>query len=734
MVVLMLTVAVLAAAPGRARGATCAGVTDGVAQASPAPGKPCWVEVLPYPFGNEGEPVIQPDVAPCKPPENNAPPCHLRVTSMAFRAWNRGLAAVRFLSGGALTGGTSAFGLWIYNGVRWFPDPTFPGGGTCPGDTVLWAGKLDYWLIGGTGEWSTLCRFDGDAQTWQPVRIPSTTVTRTTTTFGLLNQRLSGNITAGSCTAWDSCWFFGTYGTMLRWNGTSLQDVSPDPAPVTTAFSLPSRRPFLTGFLDASAARTADGTAVALAGGTSEGFRGQPNLQLFGGLARQPGGAPPPQLWGVRRGAWSGLAWTPATAGLPDDPFRSDVVAVDVEASGRGWVAANPSIRARSQASEPLSGVGPSPLMPVRESGADAGCTGPAADAFGRGGGDVLHDGFAWSELATFPGADRVIAGGMVKPNTDAGPPSLNRDGAPEAVVVEASCDGTARVTRFAAADPTAPDPKPLVAATRDRPTLAVAAPAGNRAWAATDGGILKTPGGIQSVYQTPHLYQYTDGQAPTAPAGDDNESRPIPIQEDPPIIVFVPDPPPPPAAPTKQVRSRTKALPPAIFKITSTVRNNTLVVSFRVRRSVMIGIAAERNGVVVATTGLRRFGPGTGRLELKLDPRRWPTKITFLSDAPTVTLKRPKSLLTKTTVLTATASAIKGRRIASVSFEYTRDGRTEWTQIAVDEKPPFSTKFDTRTVPNARYRFRAIAIDSAKQSAISPDVPAVTIRNRSAT
>ena len=66
--------------------------------AGPSPGSPCWVDVNPYPFGSEGIPVetsAQP-AQTCSQAFKGEPPgsqCALTVTSMAFRAWNRGLAA-----------------------------------------------------------------------------------------------------------------------------------------------------------------------------------------------------------------------------------------------------------------------------------------------------------------------------------------------------------------------------------------------------------------------------------------------------------------------------------------------------------------------------------------------------------------------------------------------------------------------------------------------------------------
>src|SRR5450432_2337576 len=57
----------------------------------PTPGDSCWTDVQPYPFGSGGGPV-QPSSNPiCVGLRNPGETCYLTVTSLAFRAWNRGL-------------------------------------------------------------------------------------------------------------------------------------------------------------------------------------------------------------------------------------------------------------------------------------------------------------------------------------------------------------------------------------------------------------------------------------------------------------------------------------------------------------------------------------------------------------------------------------------------------------------------------------------------------------------
>ena len=118
-------------------------VVDGGAH--PSEGQSCWEEV-PYPFISEGEEAnrpSQPSRYECILARGNHESCYLTVTSMAFRAWNRGIAVTE------QEGLTSTPPeIWLYNG-EWRRDGTFSAQSkNCTGNTVLWAGKLDYWLVG----------------------------------------------------------------------------------------------------------------------------------------------------------------------------------------------------------------------------------------------------------------------------------------------------------------------------------------------------------------------------------------------------------------------------------------------------------------------------------------------------------------------------------------------------------------------------------------------------------
>src|SRR5262249_4643903 len=347
----------------------CARTVGGARQQAPAARRPCWTDVQPYPFGADGSPV---DVSSegCR---NRPSSCAvLNVTSLAFRAWNRGLAATAT----NVPGASNPLGVWLYNGSRWFPDPTFPGSRACPGNTVLWAGKLDYWLIGTpTGNWVNLCRFDGSQFVWEPLPLPAATVARGKALDKSVFNSNAGTtgITSGTCLAWDDCWFFGTYGTVVHWDGVALTDESP-------AVTL---KPWLgTEFTSATLQAGAGGTAFGAAVGSSN----LGSARTGKALATQPDGAPPPQLFTFDGSSWAPTALSHPTALQPSDPFRTDLVGVSLLPGDHGWAAGNPAGR-RAGAFAPfgrtvVTSAEPSPLVPVTSRGDDPGCGGPPASRF----------------------------------------------------------------------------------------------------------------------------------------------------------------------------------------------------------------------------------------------------------------------------------------------------------------------------------------------------------------
>ena len=668
--------AVLAFAPASARAQAaprCALTTDATQPATATPGHACWTDVEPYPFGDDGGPVDT-SVTRCKPhppADDSSASCYLRVTSMAFRAYNRGLAATKSKSG------ATAYGVWLFNGKRWYPDPTFPGSATCPGDTVIWAGKLDYWLVGPSwenaaagGTWPRICRYDGSTFTWQPLDVPSATKNHFRKTLSNSLTSAAGALRTGTCFAWDNCWFFGDYGATVRWDGNALTDASPslDLAPqlgaAFTAAASGSNSSGVFGLAVTAAFGGPDGSPIDSV--TQRGDSRRPGrltrpAEVATPASGEEAPAPPdedepaPQAYTSRGRQFSPVSYAPPSVARPDDPQRTDLIALAFDSSGRGWSAGIPTgwrFTNSDQTLPPTSnrdpGQEPSPLLAISPRSGSRGCPGPATDRFtmsppAGNGGPTGTAAYLWTSLSVFPGSGDALAGGLLRPADGAGNDF-------EPLLVRASCSGTVAETRFRVPDPTwtGAGPAPLAPADPKGRVASVAANAENEAWAATTGGQLSGPdgqGGLTTYDQRPHVYHWTDGATPTAPAGDDVESRPQVVVEDPPIIVEEPPPaepeplpaPPPVVQPTPPAATP-KPLPAAVYAVHSAKQLRKtkdgkfiLYLTFRVRRPVTIGVEALRRGKVVARSGLHHFSGTHGRLALKLDRKHWPTKIRWV-------------------------------------------------------------------------------------------------------
>jgi hypothetical protein len=610
----------LSAAPSAAASPLqCAPTADSSTPAAPSPGKPCWIDMTPYPFGIDGGPVdtTTRDCAPPFPPGRNYNgdgPCYRTVTSIAFRAWNRGLAAVD----------RSPFGVWLFNGTRWFPDPTFPGPSVCSGNKVLWAGKLDYWLIG-----SNVCRFDGTAFQWEPLALPPAALAHAP-----INPDTGLpwpiTVTSGACFSWDNCWFFANYGVVVHWDGQVLRDAS---------LGL-GATPWLQGRFTAAVARTdTSGNPFAFAvAGTDTGTGQTPAL-----LPPQPDGSSPPQLFDSQGGAFSPLTFSPPTLPQPGDPYRTDLVAVDFGAQG-GWVAGNPAGVAIGTRPGPRTSTAtqPAPLSRLAADGAAAPCAGYDASTFPftPANAATLNSGYLWSTISLIPGTGSALIGGRYFSGSR-GSNANSNNGLGEPTIVTASCGQPPTTTRFVVPDPLSADPAHAQSIPADLTgsTTTVAANAVNDAWATTGSGTLALNNGQGgTANQRPHLYRLTDGQPPLAPAGDDREPRPSLFTLDPPVYV---EPPPtyvtPPSTTTQTVKpSKPKRLKPAVYAVRSKVtraRNGTVTlhISFRIRRPVTLGVEALHDHRVVSSSGLRPFRGSHGELSLTLKLNPWPNQIRFV-------------------------------------------------------------------------------------------------------
>jgi hypothetical protein len=526
--------------------------------------------------------------------------CYLPVQAMAFRSWNRGLALMSDTV-------SSPYGVWTYNGTEWAPNPSFPGSSTCQGNTILWAGKLDYWVIGyqtgangGLGpQWPALCRYDGADFVWQTLPIPAAALASAPIS-GITSQ---GAITSGACFAWNNCWFFGTGGVELHWDGTALATVS----------SGLGASPWLGGDYQAATVGT-DSAGDQFGVAVSRAATGVPLVSL----PSQPDGAAPPQVFRSTGGPFQATALQPVADVLEPQqfPYPTNLVAIGYNVSGDGWLAGGPDIGGSSDIA---------PLIPIADDASQRTCPAISATTFS-------WPTYTWTSVGTLPDGD-ALAGGEFTSTGDIEP-----------VIVDASCSDGPASTMFRVPDPTVADQAEagLVPADSGGIVSSVTVSADNDAWAAT------TPGGIgndagSEAYEPPHLYQYTDGQTPDAPAGDDNEVRvvsepPEPtIYETPPPVVVPPPPVPVVIKTAGKTKRKSVKLPSPIYDVkvakpkAAGHGSFALKMTFRVRRTVTIGAEALRGKRVVASSGLHTFHGKTGHLTLRLDRKAWPTGLKFV-------------------------------------------------------------------------------------------------------
>jgi chitinase len=87
---------------------------------------------------------------------------------------------------------------------------------------------------------------------------------------------------------------------------------------------------------------------------------------------------------------------------------------------------------------------------------------------------------------------------------------------------------------------------------------------------------------------------------------------------------------------------------------------------------------------------------------------------------APTATMTDPGANLRGTVTLGATAADIGGSGVASVTIQRSPAGLNIWTDVCTDTTSPYSCSFDTTSVADGLYDFRAVALDNAGNGAIS--------------
>jgi hypothetical protein len=96
---------------------------------------------------------------------------------------------------------------------------------------------------------------------------------------------------------------------------------------------------------------------------------------------------------------------------------------------------------------------------------------------------------------------------------------------------------------------------------------------------------------------------------------------------------------------------------------------------------------------------------------------------------APTVVMGDPGSPLSGIVTLSAEASDADSG-VASVTIQRSPAGKASWTEVCAPVVEPYSCRFDTRTVAEGLYDFRAIALDEAGNSKTSSVVASRRIDN----
>jgi hypothetical protein len=463
-------------------------------------------------------------------------------------------------------------GLLFYDGATWRQLSTVCGG---PADTsrIAWAGPSEFWTVSEPsrprlGSGLTLCHFKGG---------------EVVASYGTAPESPDPYrpMTAAVCNGPSDCWF-GGIGSQdatgqrvgafhLHWDGTSLQTVY------------------------------------------SPQGRGVSDLEAFGGrlfestlVGPQPGVVEPPRLAVpedgprlLRRIVGGAFAIDPflprALDGVPED--GTELLALDGDGEDLWAVGGS----AASGPSAPPDGAVARPPIAVRSTGG-AFAEVPLQVPDGTFG---ATDRFV--DVAAVPGSPTAWV--AVQPYAD-----RNRTNVRARVALVDPRTGAADVQRLPASG------SGRGAATR------IACPAPRECWLATRGG---------------WLFHYGDA-TPRAPLRDPAFERLITFRPNEAAAQFVPDAPPvddsllfaPPPVEVEQPApaptERTQRVRPLLRNVKPSVRGTVLSVSFRLTRRARVALLAERRKRVVARTRLRWLKPGKHVLRLRLDRRRWPTRLRF--------------------------------------------------------------------------------------------------------
>lgn len=508
---------------------------------------------------------------------------------LQFFAPNRGLLAVEGNS-------TIARGLYVYDGAAWRQLATVCGG-TADTTRIAWAGPTEFWTISEpslprAGGGLALCRFvNGE------VVGSFSTAEQSPDPYRRMN--------AAACNSPSDCVFAGVAssdptsqrrGTFhLRWDGTTLR----------------------------SHYEPQDRAASDL-----ESFGGE--LFATRHVGRRPEGrdgeAPQPELpedrphllHRIAAGTFIREPFNAADLPAPDPSYgaapprdATDLLALDSDGSDLWAVGGGTA-----------SGACPSPPAP----GTSGGCE----DTTGLGGIydrqpiAVRREGAGFRELAlsqTFERGERFVDVAAV-PGSDESWVAVQRfldrrNPTARAKLARLGPDGTVREVLT------------LPASGSGRGAAAKIAFTGpNEGWMVTTAG---------------WIFHFTDG-TPLARDTDTAFAGPITFRPNEAAAQFIPDAPPvddsrlfepppiedePPPAAT--IHTKVQRLAPLLRAVRTRLKGRRLmIISFRVTRTARIGVTGRRRGRVVARARPRALKPGRRSIRLRLDPRRYPTRLTF--------------------------------------------------------------------------------------------------------
>jgi hypothetical protein len=492
---------------------------------------------------------------------------------LQFIAPNRGLLAVEGNS-------TIPPGIFSYDGEAWHQLAVVCGG-PASHTRIAIAGPREFWTITEPslprrGAGTALCRFkDGAVVASYSTPLESPDPFR--------------EMDAAACTAPDDCWF-GGFGTQdpdgvrrgafhLHWNGATLE----------TAYAPQGR-----GVTDLEAHAGAIFESVVV--GRRPNTPGD-DIDLLD---------PEPRPLLLHRIMGSRIASEPfvprgfyqAPPPSPPDPVAlpaggSDLLALDSDGTrlwaGGGGAASGPDAPEAGMVSRP-------PLAALLLPEGWREIVFPR-DVFG------LKDRFV--DVAAVPGAEQAWMAVETFGQRDAGQ---------YARVALVSADGAASVTRLPANGP----------GRGSAAKIAFTGPA--EGWMVTSAG---------------WLFHYTDPAAAPLPRDTDPAfAGTITFRGNEAAEQFLPDAPPvddselfkPPPVELEQDAppAAVQRLPALLRRIKTRVRGRTLIVRFTLARRARVSLLGRRKGRVVARTRPRMLNPGRRALRLRLNPRRWPQRLTF--------------------------------------------------------------------------------------------------------